>query len=73
MSLGEFSSGLAQVLHVLMQFDPSVVNYVQLSWQEERVLPRTKSRHSERLVLPLSSHQRRLVLPCLKSSNSVEW
>ncbi|ONM59043.1 Succinate--CoA ligase [ADP-forming] subunit alpha-1 mitochondrial [Zea mays] len=53
--------------------EEDAATFIQLSWQEERVLPRTKSRHSERLVLPLSSHQRRLVLPCLKSSNSVEW
>ncbi|ONM24682.1 Succinyl-CoA ligase alpha-chain 2 [Zea mays] len=53
--------------------EEDAATFIQLSWQEERVLPRTKSRHSERQVLPLSSHQRRLALPCLKSSSSVEW
>ncbi|ONM24680.1 Succinyl-CoA ligase alpha-chain 2 [Zea mays] len=64
------------LLHSLLDLQhPRAVAWVmlELSWQEERVLPRTKSRHSERQVLPLSSHQRRLALPCLKSSSSVEW
>jgi hypothetical protein len=54
---------------------PSVVFFVMMQrlCQGGRVLPRTKSRRSERLVSLLLSLQQKLVLKCLKFSGSVEW